>query len=467
MAGRERKWGVDARITLDSGARACRTMPMEETETDILPDLADAAESWIPRLEQWLRAEVWSVDALVAALLIALAAAVFFACRHALLPRLEAALGRVPAGYWARSRLQGLAAIIPAALALLFLAIANNVAAEAGASPGLAVVAAKLLTAWVVIRLLSVMIGSAAWVAALATIIWVLAALAIVGWLDPIVAAMDRARFQAGEFRLSLLGIVQGIALFVFLLWLAAFAARLLENQIGRIGISPSGRVLLGKVVYVALAAVAIMVALTSIGIDFTAIAVFAGALGVGAGFGLQKIVSNFVSGIILLLDRSIKPGDVIEIGDAYGWIEKLSGRYVAIITRDGKEYLIPNEDLITQQVINWSYTDRTVRFKIGVGISYGSDVRKAMELMLEAAKCNPRALEDPAPAVRLTGFGDSSVDLELRVWLKDPEGGTVNVMSDIRLAIWDLFHENGIEFPFPQRDIHIVSAKGLDGLKS
>src|SRR5690606_33084517 len=166
------------------------------------------------------------------------------------------------------------------------------------------------------------------------------------------------------------------------------------------------------------------------------------GAVGVGVGFGLQKVVSNLLSGILLLLDRSLKPGDVIEVGDAYGWIEKMGGRYVTVATRDGKEYLIPNEDLITQQVINWSYTDRAIRLRIGTGISYRSDVRKAMELRAAAAAAEPRVLADEVhkPVVRLVGFGDSSVDLELRIWVTDPEKGVVNIESDIRLAIWDAF---------------------------
>ena len=214
--------------------------------------------------------------------------------------------------------------------------------------------------------------------------------------------------------------------------------------------------------VRIALLTIAVLVGLTSIGIDFTAVAVFSGAIGVGIGFGLQKVVSNLISGMILLLDRSIKPGDVIEIGEAYGWISKLGARYAAIVTRDGKEYLIPNEDLITQQVVNWSFSDRAVRLKIGVGVSYQSDVRKALDLMMEAAQENDRVLKAPPPATRLIGFGDNSVDLELRIWVNDPEAGVVNVASDIRLAIWDKFHAEGIEFPFPQRDLHITAADGL-----
>ena len=177
-----------------------------------------------------------------------------------------------------------------------------------------------------------------------------------------------------------------------------------------------------------------------------------------GIGFGLQKVVSNLISGVILLLDKSIKPGDVIEVGNSYGKIESLGARYVSVVTRDGYEYLIPNEDLITQQVINWSFSDRLVRLKIGVGVSYDSDLHKAMDLMVQSARGIDRVLDKPGPVCQLKNFGDSAVDLELRIWIGDPDKGVANVSSAIRLAIWDTLKEHGIEIPFPQRDVHIKS---------
>ncbi|MEQ8827060.1 MAG: mechanosensitive ion channel, partial [Parvibaculum sp.] len=282
------------------------------------------------------------------------------------------------------------------------------------------------------------------------------------------IAALDAVAFTAGEFRISLLGVIDSLALFGLFLLVANFVLRLADARMAHLeGVSPAARVLIFKILRIAVIAGAVVVALTTVGVDLTAIAVFSGAVGVGVGFGLQKVVSNLLSGILLLLDRSLKPGDVIEVGDAYGWIEKMSGRYVTVATRDGKEILIPNEDIITQQVINWSYTDRAIRLRIAVGISYRSSVRQAMALMTEAALAQPRVLSDEThkPVVRLTGFGDSAVDLELRIWVTDPEKGVVNIASDIRLAIWDAFHENGVEFPYPQRDLHIVSAEGLEAL--
>ena len=177
-----------------------------------------------------------------------------------------------------------------------------------------------------------------------------------------------------------------------------------------------------------------------------------------GIGFGLQKVVSNLISGVILLLDKSIKPGDVIEVGDSYGKIQSLGARYVSVITRDGFEYLIPNEDLITQQVINWSFSDRLVRLKIGVGVSYDTDIHKAMDLVVQAARGVNRVLDKPEPMCQLKNFGDSSVDLELYIWIGDPDEGISNVGSTIRLAIWDLFQQHHIKIPFPQRDLHMKS---------
>ncbi|MFU8819356.1 MAG: mechanosensitive ion channel family protein, partial [Desulfurivibrio sp.] len=175
----------------------------------------------------------------------------------------------------------------------------------------------------------------------------------------------------------------------------------------------------------------------------------------VGLGFGLQRIASNFISGFILIMDRSVKPGDVITVGDKYGWVEELRARYIVVRNRDGVDTLIPNETLITTQVINWSYGDRNVRIKVPVQISYDDDPEQAMELMRTAASSSPRILDDPAPTVRLLEFADSGILLELRVWIGDPEQGSGGVRSEINLAIWRAFKEAGITIPYPQRDLH------------
>ena len=431
-----------------------------------LPDLAEAAADAKPLVENalaWLRDEMLTVDVAIEAGLLALIAVIAILAGRRLAPVIASAAMRLAGRSWLRTRVERIGALAGPIMALVLTWGAGTAVRAAGRDPVLLTIAGSLLIAWVLIRLIAALTRQTGLTQLAGFVIWVVAALAIVGWLEAFIQALDAAAFTAGGMRISLLTIVNGILLISLLLWAAITLARVLETQLGRVdGVTPAARVLVGKVVRIALLTIAVLVGLTSIGIDFTAVAVFSGAIGVGIGFGLQKVVSNLISGMILLLDRSIKPGDVIEIGEAYGWISKLGARYAAIVTRDGKEYLIPNEDLITQQVVNWSFSDRAVRLKIGVGVSYQSDVRKALDLMMEAAQENDRVLKAPPPATRLIGFGDNSVDLELRIWVNDPEAGVVNVASDIRLAIWDKFHAEGIEFPFPQRDLHITAADGL-----
>ncbi|WP_422025495.1 mechanosensitive ion channel family protein [Pyruvatibacter mobilis] len=436
-----------------------------------LPDLAEAAADAKPLVEKalvekalaWLRDEVLTVDVAIEAGLLALIAVIAILAGRRLAPVIASAAMRLAGRSWLRTRVERIGALAGPVMALVLTWGAGTAVRAAGRDPVLLTIAGSLLIAWVLIRLITALTRQTGLTQLAGLVIWAVAALAIVGWLEAFIQALDAAAFTAGGMRISLLTIVNGILLISLLLWAAITLARVLETQLGRVdGVTPAARVLVGKVVRIALLTIAVLVGLTSIGIDFTAVAVFSGAIGVGIGFGLQKVVSNLISGMILLLDRSIKPGDVIEIGEAYGWISKLGARYAAIVTRDGKEYLIPNEDLITQQVVNWSFSDRAVRLKTGVGVSYQSDVRKALDLMMEAAQENDRVLKAPPPATRLIGFGDNSVDLELRIWVNDPEAGVVNVASDIRLTIWDKFHAEGIEFPFPQRDLHITAADGL-----
>jgi small-conductance mechanosensitive channel len=206
----------------------------------------------------------------------------------------------------------------------------------------------------------------------------------------------------------------------------------------------------------------AVMITLNTIGLDLTAFTVFSGAIGVGIGFGLQKIVANFISGIILLLDRSVKPGDVIEVAGTYGVVRGLGARFAAVRTRDGTEHLIPNEAFITNSVINWTHSDKIIRRKAPIGISYGADVEKAMALIVDAANRVERVIHDPAPICLLNGFGDSSVNLEVRFWIGDPENGLANVTSQVLLEVWRSFQEHKVEIPFPQRDLHLRSSEPL-----
>jgi small-conductance mechanosensitive channel len=328
--------------------------------------------------------------------------------------------------------------------------------------------ATGLVTAWFVISILSKIIKNRSVSRIIAGGGWLFAALYILGLLPQTLQALDRASFKIGTINLSVLTILSSILLLTILIWLALAFSKFLGNAIDRNeDLSPSVKVLLSKLLRFFLLALAVIISLGAVGIDFTALAVFSGAVGIGIGLGLQKIVSNFLSGLILLLDKSIKPGDVIEIdtvsGSTYGWVQHLGARYTAVRTRDGTETLIPNEAFIDTPVTNWTHTNKAVRRKLPIGVSYDTDVEKAIELCLEAVVDVPRVLKVPKAVCLVKGFGDSSVDLELRFWINDPEGGVANVSSLVYLEVWKLFQKHKIEIPFPQRDLNIRSSVPIE----
>jgi small-conductance mechanosensitive channel len=323
--------------------------------------------------------------------------------------------------------------------------------------------AESLTLAWVIIKLSSRLVRSDRLARALAVLAFMIAALNIAGLLGTVTGLLDSMAVYVGSLRVSVLLLIKGAVTLALFLWLASTFARVLETRLKRLSeLTPAMQVLTSKLVRFGLVTFAIVLALGSVGIDLTALAVFSGAVGVGVGLGLQKVVSNLVSGVILLVDRSIKPGDVIEMEGKYGWITSLNARYVSLATRDGKELLIPNEDLITGRVTNWSYSSDLIRQSVNVGVSYGSDVHLAMRLAIDAAGAVSRILKTPNPTCLLKEFGDSAVDLELRFWIQDPVNGTANVRSEVMLGIWDLYREHGIEFPFPQRDLTLRNPEAL-----
>jgi small-conductance mechanosensitive channel len=320
---------------------------------------------------------------------------------------------------------------------------------------------ASLATAWASYRLVSGFIKSKALQRVVAVTAFGMAALHSFGHLaGPLKTAakiLDGIDFGPPDDPISVLGILKGLVILLFLLWISSIIGSTGEKKIRKIHhLPPSLQVLLAKILRVLLVFLSFVVAFSTIGLDFSSFAILGGAIGVGIGFGLQKVVSNLVSGLILLLDRSIKPGDVIEIDGTYGWINSLRARYASVITRDGKEHLIPNEDLIANKVVNWSFSDRNVRVRVPFGISYDNDPREAISLCMDAVHSVGRALQDPEARCLVTGFGDNSIDLELRFWIDDPSNGVGNVRSAVMLAIWDKFKENGIKIPYPQRDVYL-----------
>jgi small-conductance mechanosensitive channel len=300
-------------------------------------------------------------------------------------------------------------------------------------------VAASLATAWVVIAIAASLIRNAFVNRMVSVVAWSIAALSIVGLLDEVIAGLDRAGIVIGGLRVTALLAIKTAALLLISLWGAVAISNFLDNRLKTYrDLTPSIQVLLGKLARAALITFAVLIVLGSVGIDFSALAIFSGAVGVGVGFGLQKIVSNLVSGIILLADKSIKPGDVITVGNSFGWVDTMGARYTSVVSRDGREYLIPNEDFITQRVVNWTFSNDRVRNDIKFGVSYGSDPHRVRAAAIAAAASVARVLKDPAPTCHLTEFAESSIELTLRFWIRDPNDGLGAVRSSVMFALWE-----------------------------
>ena len=353
-----------------------------------------------------------------------------------------------------------IASLILPVIWLLALSLLLLIGAALDTSYQLIKIAVSLLAAWVIINLTTGMLRNKALSKFIMVVVWTVAALNILNLIGPVTNVLDGIGLTVGELRISALTVIEGFFLLIILLWLASLMSQFIEQQIKKSAdITPSVKVLISKLIKITLIIIAVVIAISSVGIDLTAFAVFSGAVGIGIGLGLQKSIANLFSGVLLLMDKSIKPGDLITVGDTYGIVESLNARYASVKRMDGTEHLIPNENLISQEVINWTHTDKLIRPEIVIGVHYQSDVRKAMELCVQSAIEAQRVLDSPEPECLLIAFGDNSVDLKLRFWIKDPERGVTNVKSDILLSIWDKFHEHDIEIPYPQRDLHIRSS--------
>ncbi|WP_299881662.1 mechanosensitive ion channel domain-containing protein [uncultured Sulfitobacter sp.] len=322
---------------------------------------------------------------------------------------------------------------------------------------------ATLATVWVGVAFAVQMVHNRPLRRIVAWGLWIYATLYYLNVSDDVAAFLDGLAIELGEFRLSVLTLISALVVIGVLVTVARAASKATASTIrANDEISPSMQVLAVKAVQLALYGFAFYMGVKAVGIDLTGLAVLSGAIGVGLGFGLQKVVSNLVSGVIILLDKSIKPGDVISLGETFGWIQTLGARYASVVTRDGKEYLIPNEDLITGQVVNWSHSNDFVRLDIYFGTSYGCDPHAVRKLAIEAAKSVDRVLSYRAPVCHIVGFGDSSVDYILRFWIKDPTGGLTNIRGNVYLALWDTFQENNISIPFPQREVRMLGDEAL-----
>ena len=321
-------------------------------------------------------------------------------------------------------------------------------------------IAASLLTAWVAIRLVSQLVPDPLWAKVITWTVWSIAALNILNLLVPTIALLDSAAISIAGVRISPYTVVKTGIVLAVLLSLAFYLVGLIETRIrSSRALSPTVQVLFTKSLKATLVGFAVLIAINTFGIDLTGLAVVGGALGLGAGFGFQKVISNMVSGVVLLLDKSIRPGDVIAVSGTYGWVTALGGRYVSVVTRDGVEHLIPNETLISERVENWTHSNSYTRLKISVPVHYDTDLHTAIELCLSAAKGTDRVLTEPDPKCLLIAFGDSALELELRIWIADAHNGVQNVKSDVLLKIWELFREHGITIPYRQIDLHFPAA--------
>jgi len=318
-------------------------------------------------------------------------------------------------------------------------------------------VSANLAVAWLIIRLATSLIHNQFLVRLTSIAAWLIVALSILGQLEPTMKLLDSVAIVVGGLRLSPLLLIKVAVLLGVALWIATILSNFIESRIVRSrDLTPSVQVLLGKLVRLLLIVIAVTVVLSAVGIDLSALALFSGAVGVGVGFGLQKIVANFVSGIILLADKSVKPGDLVTIGDNFGRISAMNTRYISVAAGDGREFLIPNEDLVTQKVTNWTYTNKDTLVRISFNTNYDADPRAVVKLAVEIAAQTPRVAELKPPSCILAEFTERGMRFSLTFWIADPYAGMDNVKSDVMIALWEAFKRENIRVPYPVRELRI-----------
>mgnify|MGYP002630357887 CR=1 FL=1 len=415
-------------------------------------------DSWIHAFRETLvnMADQWT---LYQAAILALCLALAFVASHWLSPRVEERLRRITG----QPKLLRLLVVVSRRMRLIFLAtalwIAVGIMREVTwpSHSYFLVIAAELAAAWAVVSILSRAIRNRSLSRVVEVVLWVGVALAIVGWLDDARDLLDWVGVSIGDRRLSLLTLLQGLAALGTVLWATSIAAAALEARLRSNDLlRPSAQVLAVKFFKAAMIVAAVGIALTAIGFDPTVLTVFSGAFGLGLALSLQKVTSNLMSGVIILMDRSIKPGDVIQLGETFGWINSLKARYVSVATRDGAEYLIPNETFVTERVVNWSHTDRRVRQDIRFGVTYRCDPHEVRRLTAAAVAKIERVMANPSPVCHLIEFGESSLNFSLRFWIDDPEQGVTNVKGLAMLAVWDTLKQNGIGIPYPHREVFL-----------
>jgi small-conductance mechanosensitive channel len=365
--------------------------------------------------------------------------------------------------------------VLPYVIELVLLLVARSALEAARLDVALLDGAIRLVGAYIIVRsgvlLFAASLGAKSWISnwegRVALAIWLSIAAEYLGWLDPIIATLDSWGVAAGKSRITVWSVLKLLFILTGFMLVAAWISRWVERRLKKLsGVAPSTRIGIAKFANAFLIALSILMGLNAAGVDLTALTVLTGAVGLGLGFGLQSIAANFVSGFVLLMDRSIKPGDVISLSgqtgtstENFGWVQELRGRYVVVRDRDGVEMLVPNQQLISNAVINWSYTDPRIRLKLPIRVSYRDDPELALQVLLTACEGQPRVLREPPPVSRLMHFSDSGIELELRFWISDPQEGVNNVRSEVNRAIWRLFKIHKLTMPVAQREILMHSA--------
>ena len=375
---------------------------------------------------------------------------------------------------------QGFLVVTPVLISLALVVLARGALTAVHFDVTVLDAAIRLISAYVIVRvgvlLFAASLGNKSWMqhwqSRLTLLIWLAISAEYLGWLDHIIATLDSVGIAAGKSRITAWSILKLLFTLTLFVLVAAWISRWIERRLKRLStLAPSTRIGIAKFSNAFLIALSILMGLNAAGVDLTALTVLTGAIGLGLGFGLQSIAANFVSGFVLLLDRSIKPGDVISLSgqagtstENFGWVQELRGRYVVVRDRDGVEMLVPNQQLIANAVINWSYTDPRIRLKLPIRVSYQDDPEAALQVLLLSCEGQRRVLRDPPPVARLMHFGESGIELELRFWISDPQEGVNNVRSEVNRTIWRLFKERGITIPVAQREIRVHAVPpGLD----
>ena len=379
--------------------------------------------------------------------------------------------GRTPD--WKSITWEGILILSPYATAVLLISLALVVVRSLGMLETILALALRLAIALGVVRLfvfaVRMVLGNnplmRTWENRITLILWLGLGLQLLGWFDLLERSLDAVDLVPGKSTFSLWALLKGIVVVTAFIVGTSLLAKALERRVMSIeSLAPSTRIGMGKFLYVLLIMLGILLGINAAGVDLTALTVLTGAIVFGLGFGIRDITSNFVSGFVLLMDKSIKPGDVISFtqqtgttSDNFGWVQELRGRYVVVRDRDGVQSLVPNQSLIINSVINWSYSEERVRVGLRVMVSYDDDAEVALELLIRAASDHPRILRDPAPVSRLMSFENYGMKLEARFWIRDPMNGVNNVRSDVNRRIFQLFREHGIKIPVAQQEVRVL----------